>query len=212
MEKKENKNKVIIGIVIVVIVAIVIGAIVYMNTKNSNNTQSTISSVEEEKNGNGSISKVNNNNKPKETEISLEDKITIDNFCEFNITGTSFSKDIIPSNPTGYYRYLQGKDDSQKYFELTMNVKNLNTSAVKQDSLLSVKLKYDNNYEYNCSLVTEDASGNELESFPNLYYIEPLKSLKYRFVVEVPKEIETDGKPLKATIVANGNNYVYNVR
>ena len=118
----------------------------------------------------------------------------------------------MPSNPTGYYRYLEGKDDSQKYFELTMNVKNLSTSAVKQDSLLSVKVKYDNNYEYNCSLVTEDASGNELESFPNLYSIEPLKSLKYRFVVEVPKEIETDGKPLKVTINANGNTYVYNVR
>lgn len=212
MENKENKNKIIIGIVIVVVVAIIIGAIVYTNTKNSTNTQSTVSSMEEDKKENESISKIDNSNKPKETEITLEDKITIDNFCEFNITGTSFSKDITPSNPTGYYRYLEGKDDSQKYFELTMNVKNLNNSEVKQDSLLSVKLTYDNNYEYNCALVTEDASGEELETFPNLYNIGPLKSLKYRFVVEVPKELETDGKPLKATITSNGNTYVYNVR
>ena len=212
MEKKENKKKIIIGIVIIGIVAIIIGTIIYMNNRSSSNVQSTVSSLEEKKNENTSISKADGNSKSKETEITLEDKITIDNFCEFNILGTSFSKDIVPSNPTGYYSYLEGKDDSQKYFELTMNVKNLNTSAVKQDSLLSVKLKYDNNYEYNCSLVTEDASGNELENFPNLYNIEPLKSLKYRFVVEVPKDLESDGKPLKATITANGNTYVYNVR
>ena len=86
------------------------------------------------------------------------------------------------------------------------------------NGMLSVKVTcfknnlYDNNYEYNCSLVTEDASGNELENFPNLYNIGPLKSLKYRFVVEVPKDLESDGKPLKATITANGNTYVYNIR
>ena len=210
MEKKENKKKIIIGIVIIGIVAIIIGTIIYMNNRSSSNVQGTVSRLEEKKNENTSISKADGNSKSKETEITLEDKI--DNFCEFNILGTSFSKDIVPSNPTGYYSYIEGKDDSQKYFELTMNVKNLNTSAVKQDSLLSVKLKYDNNYEYNCSLVTEDASGNELEDFPNLYNIEPLKSLKYRFVVEVPKDLESDGKPLKATITANGNTYVYNVR
>ena len=77
---------------------------------------------------------------------------------------------------------------------------------------MSVKILYDNNYQYNCSLVTEKSSGNELETFPNLYSIEPLKSLKYRFVVEVPKEIETDGKPLKAIITANGNTYIYKIR
>ena len=35
---------------------------------------------------------------------------------------------------------------------------------------------------------------------------------KFRIVVEVPKEVETDGKPLKATITSNGNTYIYNIR
>ena len=193
MEKKNNKNKIIIGIVLVII--------------------NWSKSKQEEKSG-SSISKVenNSNSQNKEEEITLQDKITIDNFCEFNILSSSFSKNIEPTNPTGYYTYLEGKDETQKYFELTVNVKNLSTSAVKQDSLMSVKILYDNNYQYNCSLVTEKASGNELETFPNLYSIEPLKSLKYRFVVEVPKEIETDGKPLKAIITANGNTYIYKIR
>lgn len=34
------------------------------------------------------------------------------------------------SNPTGYYRYLEEKDDSQKYFELTMNVKNSQSTVL----------------------------------------------------------------------------------
>ena len=61
-------------------------------------------------------------------------------------------------------------------------------------------------------LVTEDASGEKLETYPNLYSIDPLKSLKYRFVADVPKEIETDGKPLQDVITINGNIYLYNIR
>lgn len=210
MEKKNNKNKIIIGVVLVSI--IIIGILVYKNINNTTSTSNWSKSKQEEKSS-SSISKVeNNSNLQNKEEITLQDKITIDNFCEFNILSSSFSKNIEPTNPTGYYTYLEGKDETQKYFELTVNVKNLSTSAVKQDSLMSVKILYDNNYQYNCSLVTEKSSGNELETFPNLYSIEPLKSLKYRFVVEVPKEIETDGKPLKAIITANGNTYIYKIR
>lgn len=210
MEKKNNKNKIIIGVVLVSI--IIIGILVYKNINNTTSTSNWSKSKQEEKSS-SSISKVeNNSNLQNKEEITLQDKITIDNFCEFNILSSSFSKNIEPTNPTGYYTYLEGKDETQKYFELTVNVKNLSTSAVKQDSLMSVKILYDNNYQYNCSLVTEKSSWNELETFPNLYSIEPLKSLKYRFVVEVPKEIETDGKPLKAIITANGNTYIYKIR
>ena len=203
----KNKKKIIIVVVAILIIAIIIG-VVLSNNKSVNT--STKTSVENEENS--KISKVEDKEQSKEQEITTSDKITIDNYCEFNITGTRFAKDILPSNPTGYYRYLEGKDENQKYLEITMDVKNLKTSAVKQDSLLSAKVKYDNNYEYNCMLATEDSSGEELQNFPDLYSIEPLKSLKYRFIAEVPKEIENDGKPLKAIIIVNGNNYIYNIR
>lgn len=203
----KNKKKIIIVVVAILIIAIIIG-VVLSNNKSVNT--STKTSVEDEENS--KISKVEDKEQSKEQEITTSDKITIDNYCEFNITGTRFAKDILPSNPTGYYTYLEGKDENQKYLEITTDVKNLKTSAVKQDSLLSAKVKYDNNYEYNCMLATEDSSGEKLQNFPNLYSIEPLKSLKYRFIAEVPKEIENDGKPLKAIIIVNGNNYIYNIR
>ncbi len=209
IKKGKDKNKfIIIGIIIAVV--IIVGGIIIFNSKKAQGT--SIKTGVTSKDNSGSISKVEEKQKNLGQEITTEDKITIDNYCEFNITGTTFAKDILPSNPTDYYTYLQGKDDSQKYCEITMNVKNLKTSAVKQDSLLSVKLKYDNNYEYNCMLVTEDASGEKLETYPSLYSIEPLKSLKYRFVADVPKEVETDGKPLQAIITVNGNTYIYNIR
>lgn len=50
MEKKENKKKIIIGIVIIGIVAIIIGTIIYMNNRSSSNVQSTVSRLEEKKN------------------------------------------------------------------------------------------------------------------------------------------------------------------
>lgn len=203
----KNKKQIIIVVAAILIIAIIIGIVLSNNRLINTSTKTSIEDKE-----NSKISKVADKQQSKEQEITTSDKITIDNYCEFNITGTTFAKDILPTNPTGYYTYLQGKDENQKYLEITMDVKNLKTSAVKQDSLLSAKVKYDNNYEYNCMLVTEDSSGEKLENFPNLYNIEPLKSLKYRFIAEVPKEIESDGKPLKAVITANGNNYIYNIR
>mgnify|MGYP004562468757 CR=1 FL=1 len=203
-EKKNKKNlMMIVGICIVL--AILIIAIIYFS-KNDN------ASIKQESKSNTSISKITNKEDKGVVTITDDDKVTIDGYCEFNVKGTSFSKKVEPTNPTGYYTYLDIKDDSQKYLEITMNVKNLSSSALKQDSLLSVKVKYDNNYEYNCGLVTEDAKGNDIETFPNLYSIEPLKSLKYRFVVEMPKEVENDDKPLQAIITAKGNTYVYNIR
>lgn len=203
--EKNNKKNIMIIIGICVILIILIIAITCFSKKDN-------VSIKQNNKSNTSISKIDNKENRNVVTITDNDKVTIDGYCEFNIKGTSFSRKIEPTNPTGYYTYLDTKDDSQKYFEITMNVKNLNSSAVKQDSLLSVKVKYDNNYEYNCSLVTEDAKGNELETFPNLYSIEPLKSLKYRFVAEMPKEAEDDGKPLQVIISVNGNTYVYNIR
>ena len=133
MEKKNNKNKIIIGVVLIIII-IVIGILVYKNINNNTTSTSNWSKSKQEEKSNSSISKVenNSNSQNKEEEITLQDKITIDNFCEFNISSSSFSKNIEPTNPTGYYTYLEGKDETQKYFELTVNVKNLSTSAVKQ--------------------------------------------------------------------------------
>lgn len=202
-EKNKNNLMMIVGICIVLVILII--AIIYFS-KNDN------ASIKQESKSNTSISKITNKEDKGVVTITDDDKVTIDGYCEFNVKGTSFSKKVEPTNPIGYYTYLDIKDDSQKYLEITMNVKNLSSSALKQDSLLSVKVKYDNNYEYNCGLVTEDAKGNSIETFPNLYSIEPLKSLKYRFVVEMPKEVENDDKPLQAIITAKGNTYVYNIR
>ena len=93
MEKKNYKNKVLI--VLGVIIVIVVGIFIYQNKKGMNsNSRVTVNS--KDNNANSSISKVENDNSSNknETEITLQDKITIDNFCEFNILSTSFSKNI----------------------------------------------------------------------------------------------------------------------
>lgn len=218
MEKRKNKK---IGIIVLVIVVIVLisSIVIGMNLKKDDSNdkerknKSTISKLDD-KSENFTISQTEPNKDilKNETEITIQDKITVENCCEFNIIGSAFSKEILPSNPTGYYTYLQAKDDSQKYFELIMNVKSLKTSAVEQDSLMKVKVVYDNNYEYNCSAVTEESNGSDIETFTNLYSINPLESLKYRFVVSLPLDIENDSKPLKVVIIVAGNTYIYNVR
>ena len=93
MEKKNNKNKIIIGVVLIIII-IVIGILVYKNINNNTTSTSNWSKSKQEEKSNSSISKVenNSNSQNKEEEITLQDKITIDNFCEFNISSSSFSR------------------------------------------------------------------------------------------------------------------------
>ena len=89
MEKnKKNKVKIIIGslVIIAIIIITIVGFII---NKKSNSVKDTVSNLENNSKD-SSISKVDNNSQNKEIEITNSDKITIDNFCEFNIIGTSF--------------------------------------------------------------------------------------------------------------------------
>lgn len=217
MTDRKRKNKTMIIIIIFVVIVCIIGVVIYINYyKNQNkissnrSNNSRISAVDENKN-NSNISTIENNNQEEQT-ITKNDKVTIENFCEFNIVKNTFSKQINPANPTGYYHYLEVKDADGQYFDLVMNIKNLQSKAVEQNSLVSVKLIFDNNYEYICSTVTEEDDGSDIETYTNLYDIEPLKTKKYHFAVEVPAAVASSDKPLKAIINANGNSYTYIIR
>ena len=205
-----NKNVLIIGgIVIAIFVAIVTYSIFNKESKNIEKTETTetISKVEDKNTGN--ISKTESK---KEKIITNEDKITIEENCEFNVVSHNFTKDIMPPNPDSWYHHIESKSDTQIYSDLIIDIKNLQGNARKQDSIMSVKLKYDDKYEYTCQTVTEENGGGDLETYTSLYNIDPLATMKYHFVVEVPLEIRDSDKTLKAIITVGSQEYVYNIK
>lgn len=204
MEKLKGKSKYLFVAIIVILVIIIIALLV-----NKNDDKTSITS--NDKVATDIISKNDNKDNKESKEITLDDKVTIDNYCEFSINKSIISKTINPINPASYYHYLNS-DDGKILVGLELKVKSLKNEAVLQNSIISGKLIYDAKYEYICTVSTEESDGTDIETFTNLYNIEPLETLKYFLISEVSEEIVDSGKPIKAIITVNGNSYSFNIK
>lgn len=204
MEKLKGKSKYLFAAIIVILVIIIIALVV-------NKNDDKVSITSNDKITTDTISKNNDKTNNESKEITLDDKVTIDNYCEFSINKSIISKTVSPVNPASYYHYLDS-DDGKILVGLELKVKSLKNEAVLQNSIVSGKLIYADNYEYVCTVSTEKADGTDIETFTNLYNIEPLETLKYFLISEVSEEIVDSGKPIKAIITVNGNSYSFNIK
>mgnify|MGYP002620979301 CR=1 FL=1 len=150
--------------------------------------------------------------KNKGKEISENELVTIENNCEFTIKSNKFEKKIEPPAATGYYHYLNATD-GKVYLNVRATVKNLKSTAVRQDSVLgNITVIYDDSYEYKCSKVVEEDNGEDLNTYTSIYDIDPLASMEYYIVAELPEEVQNSNKPLYVKFSINGEDYVYNIR
>lgn len=225
MEEKDKKitlslNKTIIIIVGIVILIAIICLIVFLpKTKDSSissgkqKNNSSIESGSEKENSSIQNDSNKNNSTKKTKQVVLYDTVTVNDYCEIQIKSHKFANTIEPPTPTGYYHYYAASSNEYTYFDLQLDIKNIQNNAVKQDSLVSAKLVYDGKYEYNCFQVTEESGGGDFETFPNLYSIDPLKTLKYHFLVEVPTDVrDNESKSLSVIIKSKGEEFEYKIR
>ncbi len=146
------------------------------------------------------------------TEISTKETITINNVCSFSLDSFNLTKTVNPPNPTGYYHYFEASDGNV-FVDVKMTIKNLASSAVSMNKVVdAVKVIYDDNYEYNCQFVTESDNGGDLEQFTSLYSINPLVSMKYHMIAELPNCVISDGKSLKAVVTVDGQEFCCTLR
>lgn len=132
--------------------------------------------------------------------------------CEFELTGYTIADRIEPENCTeSYYHYFKASAGNV-YVDVKFKIKNLQNNAIQQDSVLKrVKLIYDDTYEYDCSFVTVDKNG-DFQNFTNLYDINPLTTLEYHMLSEVPSEVKNSGKRLVCQIEVDGSVYKCRLR
>ncbi|MGF7049109.1 hypothetical protein J2T13_003617 [Paenibacillus sp. DS2015] len=136
---------------------------------------------------------------------------SIEDFAEVIVSKTQFSKKIEPSSPGSYYTYYESKEADSTYLAITLKIKNLADSGKTADTLADIKFKYDGKYEYTTFTILEEGSGEDF-TYANISSIQPLKTGTLLYLAEVPKEIETDEKPLSAEIKINGEAYEYKIR
>ncbi|WP_125153097.1 hypothetical protein [Clostridium rectalis] len=155
-------------------------------------------------------------NKSKKVKSKFEDSNKgrvniIKNYCEFTIIDTKFGKKINPPKPKNIYTYYEAKEPGTIYFDTTIDVKSLLTEGRRANEFLSVKVIYNEKYEYRTFSAIEKDGGTNF-NYTNITSIEPLKNGVIHFIAEVPNEVESDKKPLAVIISVNNREFKYVVR
>lgn len=148
---------------------------------------------------------------PKIQQIQIGETIVVDDYAEMTVKNNVFGKVINPPNPGSFYSYYENKESDQIYFDTTIAIKSLLTSKKSSDEFVSVKIIYDDKYEYTSFATIEDKGGSDF-TYPNITAIEPLQTGVLHFLASLPTEVESDSKPLKAIVTINGMEYEQIIR
>lgn len=143
--------------------------------------------------------------------IEANKAIKVGDFAEFTVTGAKFGTKIVPPKPDRFYTYYEVKDQANTYFDVVVKVKSLLTIGKGSDEFVSVKVVYDDKYEYDPFSAIEEKGGGDF-TYTMITKIEPLKTGTLHFISEVPAEIAKDKKPIKVLITCNGEEYTYKYR
>ena len=143
--------------------------------------------------------------------IDKEELIVVDDFAEITIINTYFSKNIEPPNPGSFYTYYEAKDEGTVYLDTVITIKSLLTTGKTSDEFLSVKVMFDDKYEYQTFSTIEEHGGSDF-TYTNITSLEPLKVGNLHFLAEVPDEVESGSEPLVILVTANGQDYYHKVR
>lgn len=141
--------------------------------------------------------------------VAIDEVIIIEDYAEITVKGNNFGKRIDPPNPGSFYSYYENDEQGQIFLDTIISVKSLLTAGKPSDEFLNVKIIYDDKYEYETFVVTEDRGGSDFTIFTT---IEPLQTSTLHFLASVPEQVENDGKPLKAIIMINGKEYEQIIR
>lgn len=147
-------------------------------------------------------------------EVAIGQNIQYDDNYNISFIESSFKQKVEPSNPESYYHYFEPKDTSSNTFLVLKTViKNLGTETLDGEKLPKAKLIYDGKYKYDAQLITEEDDGSDLDSYDWYMDIDPLKTKKIWYLVEVPKEIETNTQAsLVMQYQINGKTYDVKIR
>ncbi|AMO85732.1 hypothetical protein B857_00591 [Solibacillus isronensis B3W22] len=151
------------------------------------------------------------------TEVKIMEKIIVQDYIEFTIQSNNFGKNIYPTNSGPTSNYLNNGNKDEIYLDILVTVRNLSSTELSEsDDFMDIKIICDEREELNSFTSFERKSYEDVQenkfSISNNSIIEPSQTRVVHFLTSVPTSVEKDGKPLKAIITANGENYEYIIR
>jgi len=144
-------------------------------------------------------------------ELKQDTALVKEDYAELTLKSTSFEKKVTPPKASGYYTYYEVKNNDKVYVHVSIAFKNLMTIGKSADEALSVRLIYDNKYEYSGFSFVEDNGGADF-TYSNITTISPLTSKNLHYLVEVPAEVQNGTGEVAIIVNVNGEKYKYQVR
>ena len=140
--------------------------------------------------------------------ITVGQVVEIPDVCEFTIEDANIVTKVTPPSPASYYRYYEA-DAGKAYVNICIAYKNLSTSAVSSDDIMSGKAIYADKYEYSGFVVSEDENRS---TFTYSKDISPLTTEYVHYLFEVPEEVQNASGEVRAEINIGGTEYSIFVR
>lgn len=145
-------------------------------------------------------------------DVTIGQNIQYDDNYNISFEDSLFCEKIESTNPDSYYTYYPA-GNGNTYLVVKTVIKNLGTDTLSGSKLPKAKLIYNNKYNYDASLMTEEDDGSRVEQYNWYMDIEPLKTKKIWYAVEVPKEVESNTEAgLILQYQINGKTYNVKVR
>ena len=154
-------------------------------------------------------SEAQSSNTKKGIEVKVGQNIEYADNYNISFTDTNFSTKVKPTNPGSEYTYFLA-DNGNTYLILKSVIKNEGDDTLKGSKLPKAKLIYDNRYHYDAMLVTEEDDGSDLQQYKQFMNIEPLKTKKIWYLVEIPQKVETNSQT-SLIMQYKINRKIYNV-
>ena len=140
--------------------------------------------------------------------LADEETIVEDDYAEVTVRKAEFTNIVKPPTPGRFYTYYEVKDIGSTYAHIEIEIKNLNVTGARADSIANVEVVYDNKYAYTGFSTIEDKGGSDL-TYTNITNIDPLDKRIIHYLFEVPLEVRESGKPVIFTITVNKDNFSY---
>jgi|SRR5699024_565733 len=142
------------------------------------------------------------------TNINLSDAFEIKDKSEITLIDVELTDIIKPSKTDGAYLYYEVEEPDAIFLDIIVDVKNLQNSSKNSEEFVEVRVKYENKYEYYANPVIETDGGSNL-TYAGSTSIDPLKTRKLHYFVELPEEVKENTNDLEIIIDTETNEHYY---
>ena len=226
MEENKNKSKEIVkkisGIAIIIILTIIVTLVVEhkfflkedtnKNAKESEQaTTNKTSNVEKEIENNNSKQENSSKIETEQNEVLTQDVPVIESEkYELTFKGSEFSKKVEPPVLTTLYTYYEAKQEGHSYLVIKLDYKNLQATDITADDVATVKVKYNEKYEYSSFPVIVDKDGDF--TYANITNINPLTVGQMYYLCDLPDEVVNAVEPIIAYVQIGSKTYEISIR